>query len=388
MKIHLIRSSSFTKESYSEVLMLLKAVSGPLNFISCPDSGHRYVWRKEADLRKEYQGRVSQLAGSCSFDEREEEGISLEWQDLFDLCTIYRGSNNIPEEDYVIFLTPIPNPNYWFCSFADQSKDIFIHTDEWGNYLPCSSAYPIAYLIVSQVLQKLFYGTVGRKLERSHEEPRGCMNDFCREKAQILFKLRTADICPDCIDEMMGAGVRGDIINQAIVLFELARKEMLFRQRFRQLPSRMHITSANVIHLVDYQNKVIDLSPLEKTVYFLLLKYPEGIVLADREQYREDIALIYSRLNVYAPKGESLDDYDPKFAERVNLLANRFDNSLNEKISRIKKRFEDELGKETARYYFIQGERNKPRRVLLDRTLITCESDVFGNGIFPHQPAR
>lgn len=365
--------------------MLLKTVSGgPLKFIACPELGHRSLWRKEEELRKEYQGRVSQLAGSYSSDEREEkESTFMEWSDLFNLCSIYRETYKIPEEEFVIFLTPIPNPNFWFCSFADQSKDIFIHTDEWGEYLPCSSVYPIAYLVMSQVLQKLFYGSVGRKLEQSHEEPKGCMNDFCREKAQILFKLRTADICPDCIDGMVEVGVQGDIINQAIALFELVRKEMLFRQRFKQLPSRMHISKGNVIHLVDYQNKVIDLSPLEKTIYFLFLRHPEGIIISKRGELKPEIESIYKKLNVYSPKEsssenyESLKEFTEKFTESVDLLVITKENSFSEKVSRINRKLVDELGEETAKYYAIGGKGTKVRHVLLDRNLITCDSNVF-----------
>src|SRR4051794_11696922 len=36
--------------------------------------------------------------------------------------------------------------------------------------------------------------------DRAHQETRGCLFDFCANKPDYAFKIRTADVCPDCLN--------------------------------------------------------------------------------------------------------------------------------------------------------------------------------------------
>ncbi|WP_439882335.1 hypothetical protein ACSX1A_04040 [Pontibacter sp. MBLB2868] len=384
MKVHVIRSFDYSKVEYEKVVKLLQGQAGPLQFVKGTAAGHAQVWSQEKKLFDRYVAAAFRYKKDFDFANHT---MSLGWNEFFDLADMYRETNRLLADDFIVLLTPVSNSNNWFTSFSKESNTIFIHTEDWGRYLPCDPAYPIAYLAMSQVVEKIYYKDIQEKVHHAHPTPVGCMSDFCQKKSDIIFKLRTADICPDCIDDMVGAGVRGDVINQAIMLFEKTRNEMLFRQRFKQLPSRLHISRGNVIQLLDYQGKVIDLAPLEKTVFFLFLKHPEGILLKNRAQYRQEVEAIYRKLTIYTPGDEVQQaELEKELSESARALTDPLDNSMSEKITRIKSKFTKELGAETAKYYSIQGERGQLRKILLNRTMVSCESSIFTEDIFPSVP--
>ena len=47
-----------------------------------------------------------------------------------------------------------------------------------------------------------------------------------------------------------------------------------------------------------------------------------------------------------------------------------FGNSLNVSISRIKKAFKDIVGDRIAKFYYVDGRYNEPRKVALDRDYV------------------
>jgi hypothetical protein len=57
-----------------------------------------------------------------------------------------------------------------------------------------------------------------------HETMRGCFYDFCLEKGQLDFKLRTGDICGDCMDVFTKIGVPEELLTQAINIMESLRR--------------------------------------------------------------------------------------------------------------------------------------------------------------------
>lgn len=111
----------------------------------------------------------------------------------------------------------------------------------------------------------------------------------------------------------------------------------------------------------------IRLSPLDKAIYLLFLRHPEGINFSYLPDYREELMGIYKRLMNYrstASMQKSIEDVtDPT------------NNSINEKCARIRRVFIDTLGNYLASSYYITGNRGEKKRIILDRKFVHWEEE-------------
>lgn len=133
-------------------------------------------------------------------------------------------------------------------------------------------------------------------------------------------------------------------------------------------PSTIHITLSGKIILIDY-NKEIKLEPVHRAVYIFFLLKPEGVLLKDMPKYKQELLNIYSKVS----NRSSMD----AMRKTVDDLANPFSNSMNEKCSRIREAFMKEMDERIARHYVIDGDRNHPKRISIDRSLVVFEGDVY-----------
>lgn len=158
--------------------------------------------------------------------------------DLAEPKNIFSGKfrHNIPSSDFLVLLTSKPNENNWFSStnFDDGTRDIFVHTADWENYTECSSESVIAFQVVENILQALMFEGNDDESKYFHDPAIGCINDMCSWKPDITFKLRTADICADCLDKISSQGIEEDLVRQSIELFEHLRKRMLFNRKLQR----------------------------------------------------------------------------------------------------------------------------------------------------------
>ncbi len=65
-------------------------------------------------------------------------------------------------------------------------------------FLPGEEIFPVACEVAADPLQHLTFNNYKELSEVVHQEPRDYMNDFCADKREVTFKLRTGDICEDC----------------------------------------------------------------------------------------------------------------------------------------------------------------------------------------------
>ena len=157
----------------------------------------------------------------------------LSWQSLFAECAHFRQASNIPLEDFVVLLTSRKNDMNWFSAYdSNGSNSVFIGTDDWEYYVPSESKYPIAYEVIVNLLQKMTCSNIEEMIQYAHMTPRGCINDMCEWKPEITFKLRTADICEDCLQLLNDHGVEPGIIQQALAIFDAIRQEVLFSRLY------------------------------------------------------------------------------------------------------------------------------------------------------------
>jgi hypothetical protein len=145
---------------------------------------------------------------------------------------------------------------------------------------------------------------------------------------------------------------------------ESLRMKMLFAQNFRQSspPSKLLIRRNGKIYLPDYANMEIKMPTLEKALYILFLKYPEGIYISSLNEHRQELYDIYARLS----NRGLMEDMRKRIDDMTNVLRDQ----TSVKISRIKKAFTDALGNALAQHYIIQGENAERKSIRLDRSLV------------------
>lgn len=123
------------------------------------------------------------------------------WADLEDLVT---NEKVRLAADYLIAVLDEPIESNWFSRAVPGKNVSFITTWSWDyiSNLPLSAfvAYEIIENLVELLIQReaddqeWFFKTVVHS-----EETRGCLSDMCAIKPQISFKIRTGDICGDCM---------------------------------------------------------------------------------------------------------------------------------------------------------------------------------------------
>jgi hypothetical protein len=193
-----------------------------------------------------------------------------------------------------------------------------------------------------------------------HIEPIGCVNDLCLEKKNIILKLRTADICEGCMDKLKGKLSIAEI-QHALNIMESLRVKMLFSQNLKQnvLLSKLVIDEKNRIFLPDFGNIEIKLRPLEKAIYLLYLKHPEGIGLSFLCDHKKELYDIYASLSSIGALEE--------MKSRIDDIVNVTKNSSVEKISKIKASFTKSIGDKLAKHYYIQGGNGEVKNIKLNR---------------------
>jgi hypothetical protein len=397
MKVHLIKDSEVGIETFSEVVDLLKAVPGPIEFYF--DSYNvinfdidDYVEKKvlnetvfeksDKQVKSFYNSNRSPFKENLFdlFSEKEVRPIkkfsfpffrkTTSWTTLFDKCNIYRRDNNIPKEEFVLLLTEVSNTNNWFASLDEKMPfNGFIHTSDWNHFIKCQDSFPIAFEVIALILQKHMFNDYNEARTSVHIDPIGCVNDLCLEKKNIILKLRTADVCIDCMTKLKDK-LSVAYIQHALLIMESLRVKMLFSQNFKQnVPlSRIIIDASGKICLPEFGNIEIKLKPLEKAIYLLYLNHPEGIRFGDLYLHKNELNNIYMKF-INHDDGD-LESIKNIVAQRIANLVNITTNGAAERVAKIKSAFVKAIGEELAKQYYIQGGNNEVKRVLLDRGLV------------------
>ena len=127
-------------------------------------------------------------------------------------------------------------------------------------------------------------------------------------------------------------------------------------------PVRLYIDRAYAIRMGAPDGRELPLRPLVKALFILFLRHPEGILLKQRELFRQELEEIYS---VISPTTDRED-----VAARIGRLVNLQDNSFSEKASVLNARLEALLPKGTAEDYKIQGYNGHPRKIPLNPLMV------------------
>ena len=132
--------------------------------------------------------------------------------------------------------------------------------------------------------------------------------------------------------------------------------------------SRLIITKDYRIILPDYDNMEIKMDPMQKSIYLLFLKHPEGIIFKDLPDYRPELLAIYKEIKA---------GFFSKSSEKsVETVTNPNKNSMNVYCSRILSVFISLFDQRLAKYYYIDGTRTGLKRIALPRNLVDWETTI------------
>ena len=376
MKIHLIRTPEYEIEHLQEVQELLNSFDGPLEFIvntfefkvrkfpflnEFQDKKPDKVKHKKPDKVKHKKHVVLDYSMS-NRNYRIKRDETIRWKDLYSLCKYYRKTLNIDNYDFVILLTSLKNEFNWFSHF-DKSKNAFVHTGGWEIYTNAPQKFPVAYEVIECVLQQLMHLEIDQGPNPNlHYEPMGCMNDFCQNKQQVILKLRTADICQDCLAKMKKEGVEENIINQAIGIFEAIRTRLLYLQGFtqNQKPKDVEINPDGKIFI---GGKEINLEPLSKTLFIFFLNHPDGTTLNDLQLHKQELLKIYKKLRP-AGNSSSIDDLTLPYYGYGTFSKNK---------STLNKKLKEQLGESLANFYYLDRSMGGVFRINIHHELVSVD---------------
>lgn len=179
-----------------------------------------------------------------------------------------------------------------------------------------------------------------------HDEPPMPAGTGIEESFETRCKLVTVDI-----DKLREAGVPEYVINMI-----LENDEEL---------STIRITRDSRIILPEYKLE-IKMPPLDKALYFLYLRHPEGIRFKNLCDHKDELSDIYSSITGRSELNQ--------IRMSIESLINPLDNSVNEKCSRIKRAFTKAFSPELAKHYYIDGKSGEPKSIALDREFVKWET--------------
>jgi hypothetical protein len=144
----------------------------------------------------------------------------------------------------------------------------------------------------------------------------------------------------------------------------ISRKLLMNLITEKQELSRLVITKDMRIMLPDY-NMEIKMEPINKAVFFLFLRHPEGIFFKHLPNYRKELTDIYQMIK---PCG-----INERVLQSIEDVTNPLLNSINEKCARIRGSFISQFDENLAKYYYIFGTRGEPKKIDLPRELVVWE---------------
>jgi hypothetical protein len=374
MKVYLVRTEDFNIEDFENVHNLLNAYPGAIEFknggtLDLDDPFEVKIFKNKTKFEHQEQVYYSNI-DYCAGDSDYEPPVFpftkkvYSWQQLFLAIDIYKRERKIEKNDFVFLLTNHYNDKNWFAFLGDSMRTGFIHTDDWPFFFRTGTdiRYPISYEVSAWILRGLMYSNQQEILSGFHKKSIGCLNDFCKNKNEITIKMRTSDVCDDCIKVIKNKDIEPYFINQLFNIMDGIRSNLLFRKRIAIVnnASRIKIDiETKKIFLLDFGNLDIRLNPKELSLYLLFILNKDGIALNSLIDHQEELFGIYQKISGRSNLVE--------MQNTINLLVNYLDGELHTTLSRIKSKFKKALGDEIAEKYYIQTLPNDVHGIPIER---------------------
>lgn len=329
MKVHITSTPEFSSEIVKEVVSLLNKTKGILEFSFDEPFTNEEIRLVNPKFKK------LETIESLTFDE------------FFDLCqgyrTITKRIQNIQNDEYVVMITSIHNHKDWFSAFHD--KDIFIYGLDWEYYTKHDDKFGIAY----EVVENIFQSQIELNIDDVDNEPNihipsiGCIDDMCMEKVDVMFKLRTADICDSCIDRAIEKKVDTKLLQHIIQLIEGLRQEFVSSNRVtsKLKPEIVHVDSDRTINIGDRE---FETWPIQKVLFIFFLKNNKGVETKLICDHQDELYDIYREVRKSPDISSIINMFDKKKIGDPSFIYNK---------AKLNQALKDLLGKQLADFYLI-----------------------------------
>lgn len=285
------------------------------------------------------------------------ETIKYYYPNLTDKDIIIDNSHLTTYQDLFLYTTKrTPLKSGFICYYDEdvENEDEIDNDADWDSI----SLYKFAYLEISQYpelsIEELLLFYINEKCYRPDRYYIPPTSGYDADYEFDYAQQQLIDAIRERVERLKQLG-----INEMVLKSLIAGEQKL---------SKLIISKGYKIYLSDYNNKEIILYPLVKAIFFLFLRHPEGILFKNLPDYKNELKDIYLKIS----NRELLDDID----QSIESVTNPTKNSINEKCSRIREAFVKEFDESLAQYYFITGERNTPKKISLDRKLVTWEMEI------------
>ena len=379
MKVHLIRSEGFKMEDYNNVFNILNQYSGGITFVPSepivlPDTDLEITYEDEDEYgrQKAYSHPSLGMFEDRSFPVTEKV---YSWHDLFSVCNQYRMYNRIPSDEQVFLLTDKKNEENWFGAADERTlNNFFVDCSDWHYYFKgFDIRFPITYCIAGWLMRKVIFSSADEMRDALHMESIGCLMDFCVEKKQIALKMRTADICDQCLFYSEKNDSNRVYMNQLMQIMDGVRSNLMFRDRSKYLRTNSRLEFRGMMHkmyLTDLGDLEVNLNPKERALYLVYYESSRrDFSRANLIEYSKELKSFY---NTFSKTWDSLLYLERKIKieESIALLINPLEDNFMQVLSRIRRKFKDTVGEEQYKTYSIESF-DGTYKITLDRELVS-----------------
>ena len=339
MKIYITCTEEFSSEKLNSVFKLLNKISGEIKFPQTKTLSNKFITY--------CNGKFNDLDNLSS----------LTFNELFEICEYYRYSEDekILTDDFVVLITSIENEKHWFS--AVNGKNIFIHSTSFSDNTDRDEVNGIAYNILVNIFQSLL-GINYETLSDSsivHHSSIGCINDYCKKKADVILKLRTGYICDNCLNEAIRAGASAEILLNIYQILQHIREKFMNLEKIKDklIPKNIFIDKNGNIFIGDTNLK---LEPLQKTLMYFYLSKEEGFItkMLNDSKVANEINVMYRAFN--GKRGKTTIINLCKSPSTSDSTYSTTKNALHTKIKRT-------LGDDLSAFYEIIDEESSETKV-------------------------
>jgi len=334
MNVYITSTPEFSSDVLNEVALILNQTPGELEFISS-----KPLTVKQYSLAYPKMNSIETIE-SLTFDE------------FFGLCNKHRIDREIPDDAYVILMTSIKNHKDWFSAFNE--RNIFIHGLEWEYYTKKDAKFGIAY----QVLENIFQSQIGLNINDVDSEPNihmesiGCINDMCMNKTDVMFKVRTAEICESCVKRAIEKKVNPLVLQHIQESIDNLRTEFVNSYKLTAAPLVVHIDPKRSINIGD---KKFEIVALQKVLFIFFLKNTQGVETRLVCDHQDELIKLYKEIRESGLEEKIKRMFDPEKGADPSFDSHK--SKLNRALVRL-------LGAKLAEFYIITKVEIQDRRYI------------------------
>ena len=338
MRAFICRTPDVDAEGVEQLLVLLNSKPGPIRF---HDAGEVAV---KSDLGA--------------------NGKTLFRKVAFAAMVEVRQAHKLDDEDALVLLTSLSDERDFFAYGEPAGTGPGHHCimiSGWEDMAAMDFLYPTLHIVASNLLQGRMHKTMEEWERNAHEYSVGCISDFCRNKQDILLRLRTADVCEACAGKYNAVIKAGELsveeFEQCMELLELAREGIRFHNRMvaTPTPSPLLIDPTNLSVTLVHHDRVINFNGvIPHCIYILYLKHPEGIPYEELEQHVEALIDHYDTIKGTKSRQQLLQSF--------SVLTDHRDRSrLNQEVSKLRRSVKEAVGEKLLPLYMWDAGREAPK---------------------------